>query len=148
VTTLDVYDAKAALVDLLQAAAVPAGTLAGVDVAYAWDAGLGTRSLYGGGVAFDVEDAVGEPGTLSRETATVTFYAMAINRPPTPVEDTDTAVKAIRTAVQAILKANPKIGGVWSWEGVIGGRGDYSRTDDETVSRLSLQIRLGTYASW
>jgi hypothetical protein len=148
VTTLDVYDAKAALIVLLQAASVPAGTLDGVDVSYAWEPQAGLRCLYGGGVAFENEDAVGEPGVLSRETATVSLYIRATNRPPGPVQDTDAAVKAIRVAVQAILKANSKIGGVWSWEGIVAGRGDYSRTDDETVSVLSLQVRLGSYASW
>jgi hypothetical protein len=147
-TTLDVFDALDALITLLAAAAVPAGLLEGVDVGYAWDPQLGPKCLYGGGISFESEDATAEPGVLSRDTATVTLYARATNRPPTPVKDADVVVKAIRVGVQAVLKANPKIGGVWSWEGIPAGRRDYSYTDDETVSVLSLQVRLGTYASW
>jgi hypothetical protein len=144
----DVYDAKAALIDLLQAAAVPAGLLDGWDVAYAWDKNAGLRSIYGGGVSFEAEDALGEPQVMARETATISLYLKAVNRPPTAVEDTDAAVKAGRAAVHAVLKANPKIGGQWSWEGIVGGRGDYAQPDDATESVLFLQIRFGTYASW
>jgi hypothetical protein len=144
----DVYDAKAALVTLLQAASVPAGLLDGVGVGYAWEPDLGVRSLYGGGVSFEVEDGVGEAHVLQRETATISLYARAVLRPAGSVASTDAQVKAIRAAVQAVLKANPKIGGQWSWEGITSGRGDYSQTDDETASILSLQVRFGTYASW
>jgi hypothetical protein len=148
VTTLDVFDALDALIDLAQAAAVPAGLLEGVGVAYAYEPNLGLRSLYGGFVSFDNEDATAEQGVLGRETATIPLYARAVNRPPTDVRDTDAAVKTIRVGLQALLKANPKIGGVWSFEGITGGRRTYSRTDDETISELALQVRLGTYASW
>jgi len=144
----DVYDAKAALITLLQAASAPLGLLAGVQVAYAWQPDLGVRSLYGGGVTFENEDGVGEPQVLQKETATISLYARAVNRPPGSVAVTDAAVKAIRVGVQAVLKANPKVGGQWSWEGITSGRGDYSQTKDETVSVLSLQVRFGTYASW
>jgi hypothetical protein len=144
----DVYDAKAALITLLQAASVPAGLLDGVKVAYEWEPDLGERSLYGGGVSFEVEDGVGEPQVLQRETATVSLYARAVLRPPGSVVTSDAQVKAIRAAVHAVLKANPKIGGQFSWEGITSGRGDYSQTDDETTSVLSLQLRFGTYASW
>lgn len=146
-TTLDVFDALDALITLLAAAAVPAGLLEGVTVGYGWDPQLGTRSLYGGAVSFESEFADAEQ-TLARDTSTVTLIAEAINRPPGPVKDADTAVKAIRVGVQAVMKANPKVGGVWSWQGIVAGRREYFQTDDETMSRLFLQVRLGTYAGW
>jgi hypothetical protein len=147
-TTLDVFDALDALITLLTAAAVPAGLLEGVGVGYGWDPQLGTRCLYGGSVSFESDDAVAELEVLSRDTATVTLIAEATNRPPGPVKDADAAVKAIRVGVEAVMKANPKIGGVWSWQGIVAGRRDYFQTDDETMSRLFLQLRLGTYAGW
>lgn len=144
----DIYAAKAALITLLKAAAVPAGLLEGVSVAYGWESTLGERSLYGGGVSFESEDTVAEPGVLTREIGTVTLYARAINRPAGLVEDTDAAVRSIRAAVQAVLKANPTITGEWVWVGVVSGRGDYSQTDDETTSVLSMQVRLDTDKAW
>ncbi len=144
----DIYAAKDALIDLLKAAAVSPGPLTGVDVTYEWSAQSGTRQIYGGGVSFESEDAVAEPGVMTEERGIINLYVRAINKPPTSVEDTDAAVKALRATVQAILKANPTIAGSWTFVGITSGLGDYSQTDDETTSVLSLRIRVDSDQVW
>ncbi len=139
------YVAKAALIDLLQAQAGAGGPLDGVDVTYAFHGGVGWKSIYGGGFRFEQADTVAEPAVMVRELVTVGLYVRVVKRPACDVEETDLVAAGIAATVGQVLKANPKMAGGLSWVGISGGQGDYSRTDDETISVAAYQVLFGAH---
>ena len=146
--TTNAYVAKASLIGLLQAQTGVGELLEGVDVNYAYHGGVGLKSIYGGGHVFEQADAVAERGVLVRELVTVGLYMRAVLRPACDVAETDLIVAGMGAAVAAVLKANPMLAGGLSWVGISGGQGDYSRTDDETISVLLYQVQFGAHLAY
>lgn len=144
------YTAKAALFTRLTAYAAPAQPLAGLQVAYAFPGNsVDLECLYGGGVRFNQTDAIAEaPGIMVTEESLVSIYIRVCNRPATDVATTDTRVAAIGAQVAALLRAEPQLAGSGAVLGIASGAGDYSQTDDETISILSYQIRVSTHLSY
>jgi len=141
--------AKKAVVDLLKAATVPAGLLDGVEVHYAYHGNVGLKSVYGGGWRLQQENAVAEaPGVLVQELVSFSLYVRVVTRPPVDVEDTDADADSIGGAIGAIFKSNPKPAGPFSIVGLASGQGDYSRTDDETISVHAYQVQVASNLSW
>lgn len=141
--------AKKAVIDLLKAAAVPAGLLDGVDVHYAFHGDVGFKSIYGGGWRLQQENAVAEaPGVLVRELVSFSLYVRVVARPPVDVEVTDADADAVGGAIGAIFKANPKPAGPFSIVGLVSGQGDYSCTGDETISVHGYQVQVASNLSW
>ena len=148
--TVNAYSAKAALITLLKANTDTGEALDGVDVAYSWGAlTASNRCVYGGWVSFAQTPSVPEyPGLLVSEDATINLYIRATDNPPTDVETTDAAVAGIVAAVGTVLRANPKLGGGYSWTGITSGNGDYSETDTETTSVMVLRVGVSTQLSY
>jgi len=141
--------AKKAVIAALQAQTDPGELLDGVAVDYAFNGNAGPVSVYGGGWRLDQEDAVAEtPGVLVREVVSVSLYVRVVARPPVDVSVTDDQADAVAGAFGAIFKATPKLAGPLTVLGVASGQGDYSRTDDETISVHAYQVRVGSYLSW
>lgn len=148
--TTTVYDTKRALFSRLSAYTAPGQLLAGVQVAYAWPGSkVGLECVYGGGVRFEHLDAVAEhPGVLVTEIATISLYVRVVARPPGPVADTDTRAAVIGAGIAQILRTHPDLEGGSTWLGITGGQGDYSQTDDETVSVVAYQLRTARNISY
>jgi hypothetical protein len=147
--TTNATTGKKALIDLLKAAAVPAGLLDGWDVAYAFNANVGVQSMYGGGWRMEAADDVAEgPGLLMLEVVTYSLYVRVVARPACDVEETDVIANGAATALGVVLKTNPKLAGGLSVVGIYAAQGDYSRTDDETTSIHAYQVRTMSRLSW
>lgn len=143
------YRAKTALIDLLRSFTHPGDYLDGVTVSYSWKTDLGNRCVYGGWVSGSHQPEVAEnPGLLVREDSTVNLYVKAVDSPPTDVETTDMAVEGIIAGIGALLKANPKVGGGFSWTGISSFNGDYSESDDHTESIAVLRVGFSTQLSY
>ena len=134
----NIYAAKRALIALL-AAELPA-----MQISYAVPANFELESVYGGGVRFEHTDRVAEsPGVLVQEQASFSLYIRVMQRPIGPVADGDDRCAAILAEVTSILKARPVLG-PYQWLGIGQGLGDYSVTDDEAISILSVQVIIGS----
>lgn len=144
------YTAKAALFDRLQARTLVGQPLEGLQVEYAYPGNnVELECVYGGGIRFEQRDAVAEaPGILVAEDVLVSVYIRVVSRPPGPVEDTDTRCAAIGAALGTLLRSEPKLAGGNAVVGIARGQGDYSSTDDETMSILSYQVRVATNISY
>lgn len=143
--------AKRALVDLLRGFTDTGEALEGVDVRSSWRGDLGLKAIYGGGAYFLQQEAVAEaPGLLVSENATVNLYLHCIDRPPTvdSTDSTDDQLDDLCGVVGAIMKANPKFGGGFSFVGIRSGNFDYSKTDDEVKSLGVLRIEVATQLSY
>lgn len=138
------YTAKGALFDRLAAYAAPAQPLDGIQVEYAYPGTIGTECIYGGGVRFEQRDAVAEaPGVMVAEESLVSIYIRVMQTPPGDVRDTDLRALEIGQAIGALLRAEPTLAG-HAVLGIARGQGDYTQTDDETISILAYQIRVST----
>lgn len=147
--SINAYRAKKALIALLRSHTNPGDYLDGVTVAYSWKPDMGGRCVYGGWVSGSHEPSVAEnPGLLAAEDATINLYIKAIDSPPTDVETTDMAVEGMVAGIGALLKANPKIGGGFSWTGFRSFNGDYAETDQQTESVLVLRVGVATQLSY
>lgn len=136
------YAAKRALFALLGPALLP--TYPDIVVSYAVPAEMGTVCVYGGGVRFDHTDAVAEsPGIMVRETASCSLYIRVLQRPIGPIEDGDDKCAAILNTIAGILKARPTLG-PYQWLGLQAGLGDYSISENESVSILSVSVVIGS----
>jgi hypothetical protein len=143
--TTSVYAAKTALFDRLTAYAQPAQPLAGLQVAYGFPNAPDLECLYGGGVRFEQRDAVAEaPGIMVTEEASIGVYIRVAIRPAGDVRTTDTRAAAIGAQLGVLLRAEPRLAGGNTIIGIASGAGDYSQTDDETVSILAYQVRVTT----
>lgn len=141
--TTNAYAAKTALFNLLTTYAQPAQPLDGIDVDYAYNPHGGTECIYGGGVRFEQRDAVAEaPGIVVSEEALISVYIRVAETPPGDVADTDARCAVIGGIIGGILRANPTLGTNHSLIGIARGQGDYTQTDDETISVLAYQIRV------
>lgn len=140
---------KLALITLLKAQTGPGQLLDGVEVKYAYRANVGAQCIYGGGWRMTAEDAVAEGvGLLVRELVTVSLYVRVVARPACDVEETDAACTTISNALGSVLMANPKLAGQLSVVGIAGGQGDYSGTDDETISIQAFQVLITSLVTW
>jgi hypothetical protein len=144
------YTAKAALFDRLQARTAPAQPLEGLQVEYAYPgSNVEAECVYGGGVRFEQRDSVAEqPGVLVTEEVLVAVYIRVVARPPGPVEDTDIRAAEIGDAVGTLLRTEPTLAGGGFVIGIARGQGDYHRTDDETVSILTYQVRMAGFLNY
>ncbi len=147
-TTTNATAAKRAIIDRLKAEA-DSGVLSGVDVDYAFNGNVGLRSIYAGGWRMTAQDAVAEgPGLLVAEQVTVSLYVRVVARPATDVEETDAEADRIETVIGRIFRHEPQLAGGFTVLGIPSGQGDYSRTDDETVSVHALQVRVESHLAW
>lgn len=147
--TTNATTAKLALINLLKAQTGAGQLLDGIDVRYAYRGQIGAQCVYGGGWRMDADDAVSEgPGVLVREIVVVSLYVRVLARPACDVEDTDATANQIGTALGSVMKANPKLAGPLTVLGISSGQGDYSTTDDETISIHAYQVRVGGMVSW
>lgn len=140
--------AKVAFFDFLGQEA-DSGRLGDVPVHYAWPGEIAAeRMVYGGGARFEQQDAVAEQGVLVNEVVALSLYVRVVRRPPCDVKETDLAAAAVARLIGKVFVANPRFAGPYTWLGIASGLGDYSRTNDETVSVWSYQVRIGTRFSW
>lgn len=136
------YTAKKALFDRLAQLAATGQPLDGITVAYAWPSIPGTECIYGGGIRFEQRDAVAEaPGVMVSEEALISVYIRVMNSPPVDVSVTDARAETIGNEVTALLRTEPQLAGSLLL-GIARGQGDYTQTDDETISVLSYQVRV------
>lgn len=143
------YTAKGALFDRLTAYAAPAQPLAGIQVEYSYPGTIATECIYGGGVRFEQRDAVAEaPGILVAEDCLVSVYIRVTQTPAGRVRDTDARAVVIGAAIGSLLRAEPTLAGGHAVLGIARGQGDYTQTDDETISILAYQIRVVTNISY
>jgi hypothetical protein len=139
------YTAKAALFDRLEALAATGQPLDGIQVGYAYPGTPGGECIYGGGVRFEQRDAVAEaPGIMVAEETLVTVYIRVMQSPPVDVRDTDVRAAAIGTTIGSLLRTEPTLAGGNILLGIARGQGDYTQTDDETISILAYQVRVVT----
>lgn len=142
------YAAKKALFDRLAAKAEAGQPLEGIQVAYAFPGNVDAECVYGGGVRFDHVDAVAEaPGVMVAETALVSVYVRILARQG-DVVDTDARAAEVLATLGALLRAEPKLAGWQTWLGMASGQGDYQRTDDEAISILAVQVRIGSHLAY
>ena len=85
---------------------------------------------------------------LVAELVSVSLYVRALARPAVDVQVTDERADAVLTAIGTVFKASPKLAGALTVIGVASGQGDYSRTDDETISIQALQVQVKSFVSW
>lgn len=143
------YTAKAALFDYLDANNGPAQALDGIQVSYAFPGVPDLECIYGGGIRFEQRDAVAETvGVLVAEEALVSVYIRVTLNPPGNVRDSDERAVEIGGILAALIKANPTLGGSHSVVNIARGQGDYTQTDDETISILAYQIRVVSNLSY
>jgi hypothetical protein len=145
---IGVYVARRALIDALIAKTGVGQPLEGIQVEYSAPGNFGELCIYGGGLRFDHIPTVAEQNVMVDETASVGLYLRAVARSPMVVRDTDTLVEGMAGQVTAVLAASPNLGGGLAWQGISGGQGDYSVTDDEVVSILALQVVLGKHVTY
>lgn len=145
--TTNAYTAKKALFDRLTQLSATGQPLAGITVSYAWPSIPGIECIYGGGVRFEQRDAVAEaPGVMVSEEALISVYIRVMNSPPVDVSVTDTRAEVIGSELAALLRVEPQLAGSLLL-GIARGQGDYTQTDDETISILSYQVRvISTFA--
>ena len=141
--TTNVYDAKDALFTKLIEEMDPGRLLVGAQVSYEWPgANAELDCIYGGGVRFVQDDGVAEQWVLKQEEAKVSVYIRVVKRPPVDVRVTDQACSAWAKKVAQVLKKNQHLTFGFIAAGITEGQGDYSKTDDETVSILALQVKI------
>jgi hypothetical protein len=147
--TTRAIEAKMALFDRLEEETQAGRILYDADnpiqTKYEWPGGEAQlRCVYGGGYRFSQDDAVAERGVLVQEVALVSVYIRVCNRPATPVAETDFACSEIVRKIGKTLKRNPELqpGLGLMWSALRTGQGDYSRTDQETISIVSLQVEI------
>jgi len=139
------YSAKTALFDRLQQLSATGQPLDGITVAYAYPGIPGNECIYGGGVRFEQRDAVAEaPGIMVSEECLVTVYIRVMTAPPVDVSETDARAAEIGAEIGALLRTEPQLAGGNALLGIARGQGDYTQTDDETISILAYQIRVLT----
>lgn len=144
-----IYSAKAAFFDRLLFLQSTTTAFAGVTIAYdepPIDAQL--LCIYGGGVRFKQDDPLDNYGLLVVEESAFGVYLRATDRPPSSVRETDAKVMALATQLTTILVDNPDMGGGHSWRGIGRGQGDYANTVNETISILSLEMKVGSTFSY
>jgi hypothetical protein len=140
--TTNAYTAKKALFDRLIALSATGQPLDGINVSYAWPSIPGNECIYGGGVRFEQRDGVAEaPGIMVSEEALVSVYIRVMVSPPDDVAVTDARAAEIGDEVAALLRTEPQLAGN-RLLGIARGQGDYTQTDDETISILSYQVRV------
>lgn len=143
--TTQAFAAKRAVFTLLASATGPGGSLEGLQVAYAYPGTTESECIYGGGVRFDQRDAVAEaPGVMVSEEALVSVYIRVTQTPVGDVADTDQRCEEIGASIGGLLRSNPNLGSAYTLVGIARGQGDYTQTDDETISILGYQIRVIT----
>lgn len=143
------YTAKAAIIARLAQESVPAGLLDGVQIAYAYPGTISSKCIYGGGVRFEHNDQVAEsPGVMVAEETMVNIYIRVTMAPAGDVKDTDIQALAIGTVIAALFRSEPNMAGGHSVLGIARGQGDYTQTDDETISILGYQLRVQTNISY
>lgn len=143
--TTNVFAAKKALFARLLEESEPGRPLAGKQVSYKWPGqSAELQCVYGGGVRFVQEDAVGERGTLVNETAFVSVYIRVVDRQVKDIVDTDQICSDIAREIAACLQKNPNLTPTFTWSAIKEGAGDYSESDDEAISILSLQVVIGS----
>jgi hypothetical protein len=118
-----------------------------VQVSYEWPGQEAKMEcVYGGGVRLEQTDCVAEPGVLVYEMAVVSIYIRVVVRPRCPVQETDRRCAEIARAISRDLKKEPDLDrGLFVWQGIVTGQGDYSQNDQETVSILSLGVKISSY---
>lgn len=147
--TTKAFAAKRAVFDLLTANTGTSEPLENIQVAYAYPGSIGLECIYGGGVRFEQRDAVAEaPGVMVAEEALVSVYIRVTQTPPGDVADTDERAEEIGAAIGLILRNNPTLGSAYTLVGIARGQGDYTQTDDETISILGYQVRVMTNFSY
>ncbi len=141
--------AKKAVIGRLKAEA-DGGLLRDVEVHYGYHGNVGLRSIYGGGWRIlEQKDAVAEgPGILVEEIVAVSLYIRVVRRPAVDVEVTDADADDVAAVLARVFAGDPNLPGDMSWLGIASGQGDYSRTDDETISVHAYQLQVGSYLSW
>ena len=143
--TTNVYAAKRAMFARLREEAEPGRPLDGWQVEYAWPGNEATlQCIYGAGTRFSQADAVGERGTLVAEVALISVYIRLVKRPAEPVEDIEIEIEQVVAELGKTLRKNPNLGGVFTWNSMNEGEAHHSRTDDETVCILALQLAVGS----
>lgn len=147
--TTEAFAAKRAVFTALAAYTATGQPLEDVQVSYAWPGTATNLCIYGGGVRFEQRDAVAEaPGVMVSEETLVSVYIRAIESPPGDVADTDQQVETVGAVIGTLLRTNPTLGGAHAVVGIARGQGDYTQTDDETISILTYQIRVITTFSY
>lgn len=143
------FTAKAALFDRIEQLSQTGQPLEGIQVAYAFPGQPGTECIYGGGVRFEQRDAVAEaPGVMVAEETLVSVYIRVTHTPPVDVIVTDTRCAEIGAALGLMLRQQPQLAGGNAVLGIARGQGDYTQTDDETISILGYQVRCSTHLSY
>lgn len=143
-----IYSAKAAFFDKLLFLQTQ-GSFTGVTISYDEpppDAYM--LCIYGGGVRFKQDDPLDNYGIMVVEDSSFGVYLRAMTRPATSVRDTDGLVANLATQLVSVLIENSDFGGGHSWRGIGRGQGDYVNTDDETISILSLEMKVGSTFSY
>jgi hypothetical protein len=140
--TTNAYTAKKALFDRLIQLSATGQPLDGITVSYGWPNTPGIECIYGGGVRFEQRDAVAEaPGILVSEEALVSVYIRVMKSPPVDVSVTDARAADIGDTLTALLRIEPQLAGGLLLS-IARGTGDYTQSDDETISILAYQIRV------
>jgi len=126
------------------------GLLTGWDVDYAYNAGAGERSIYGGGWRLlEQQDEVAEGlGLLLREVIEVSLYISVKISPRVDVEETDAAIEDVSGVIVRAFKARPELASQMMWLGISRGQGDYVDNSLETISRAAFALQVQTYVSW
>jgi hypothetical protein len=136
------YEAKTVLFARLGALTAVGQPLEGVQVGYAAPGNFEQRCVYGGGTRFAQQDAVAESLVLLDEVALLSVYVRVLYSPPVEVWESDAEAARIGAAICTALAANPSLGAGLKFVGMPQGQGDYSSTDEETVSILAYQVRV------
>jgi hypothetical protein len=147
-TVTGIYSAKGAFFDRLAFIKATTSVFNGVTIAYdepPADAEL--SCIYGGGVRFQQENPFDNYGLLITEDSSFGVYIRYIDRPPTSVRETDAKVAALATKLIEVMIDNADLGAGHTWRGIGRGQGDYTNTDDETISRLALEVKIGSQFS-
>ena len=138
----NVYAAKKALFDGLTALAAPGLPLEGIQVAYAFPGNVELECVYGGGVRFTHDDATAERWVVTDEAALISVYIRVNRKEPLAVAAADDRCAQIFARIVDVLRVYPSLGGGMTVTGVTQGQGDYDQPQDETVSILSVQVRV------
>ena len=143
---IKVYSAKRAVFARLEFAKQQMGAFPTVDIDYAAGGDGLARCIYGGGVRFEQEDAVAEPGVLVREDDAISLYIRVMSGNPIPaggIKDTDALVEAIVEDIDAVLRqVTLPEGDGFKYVRIMGGQGDYFATDTEVGSIMAIQVKM------
>jgi hypothetical protein len=143
-----IYSAKAAFFDKLTFIKSIGTTFDGVTIAYDEPPSDAEMScIYGGGVRFHQESPFDNYGLLINETSSFGVYIRVMDRPATSVRETDIKAAALATKLIQTLIDNSDLGSGHTWRGIGRGQGDYVNTDDETISIISLEVKVGSVFS-